>query len=140
MASPSVSGGHWQDFSAPVTLTADQAGAIYRAITSVTATLGLAANHLTLLAADRKDLTVLSANDMEALLAGALQRTWRGRNWRGCTAEGVSAALPMTDPPMWRVGRWWRRARRPDCLDMATPWLHEAKKQKASPREAGLSA
>lgn len=28
---------------------------------------------LTLLATDRKDLTVLSANDMEALLAGALQ-------------------------------------------------------------------
>lgn len=73
MASPSVSGGHWQDFSAPVTLTADQAGAMYRAITSVTTTLGLAANHLTLLAADRKDLAVLSTNDMEALLAGALQ-------------------------------------------------------------------
>lgn len=64
---------HWQDFSSPVTLTADQAGAIYRAITCVATTLGLAANHLTLLSGDRKDLTVLSANEMEALLAGALQ-------------------------------------------------------------------
>lgn len=60
-------------FVPKVTLTDDQAGAMYRAITSVTATLGLAANHLTLLAADRKDLAVLSTNDMETLLAGALQ-------------------------------------------------------------------
>ena len=73
MTHGSVSGGHWQDFSAPVTLTADQAGAIYRAITCVATTLGLAANHLTLLSGDRKDLTVLSADEMEALLAGALQ-------------------------------------------------------------------
>ncbi len=68
-----VSGGHWQDFSGPVTLTADQAGAMYRAISCVATTLGLAANHLTLLSGDRKDLTVLSASEMEALLAGALQ-------------------------------------------------------------------
>lgn len=64
---------HWQDFSAPVTLTPELAGAMYRAITSVTATLGIAANHLTLLAGDRKDLTVLSDSDVEALLAGAIQ-------------------------------------------------------------------
>ncbi|MBS0357529.1 MAG: hypothetical protein JSR83_26890 [Proteobacteria bacterium] len=64
---------HWQDFSAPVTLTAEQAGTMYRAITSVTTTLVLAAQHFTLLASERKDLAVLSINDMEALLAGAYQ-------------------------------------------------------------------
>jgi len=28
----------------------------------------------------------------------------------------------------------------PDRPDLATPWLHNLEKQKASPREAGLSA
>ena len=65
--------GHWQDFSTPVTLTAEQAGAIYRTIHSIKTTLSIAADHFTLLAADRKDLMALSVNDVEALLAGAVQ-------------------------------------------------------------------
>lgn len=35
-------------------------------------------------------------------------RRWRGLRWRGCTAEGVPSALPMTDPPKWRVCRLGR--------------------------------
>lgn len=73
MAPLSVGGGHWQDFRESVPLTAERAGAMFRAITSVATTLGFAAHHLTLLVADRKNLTVLSANDMESPLAGALQ-------------------------------------------------------------------
>lgn len=64
---------HWQDFSEPVTLTADQAGAMYRTIHSIRTTLSIAAAHFTLLAANRKDLMTLSVSDVEALLAGAIQ-------------------------------------------------------------------
>lgn len=64
---------HWQDFSGPVTLTAEQAGALYRTIHSSVATLRIAAHHFTLLAGDRKDLMPLSIQDVEALLAGAIQ-------------------------------------------------------------------
>lgn len=65
--------GHWQDFSTPVTLSADQAAELYRTIHSVNTTLRIAAEHFSFLAADRRDLMALSVNDVEALLSGAVQ-------------------------------------------------------------------
>jgi len=63
---------HWQDFDSQVTIQASQAGAIYRAVHSIKATLKMLADHHMRLNSSGDLPPRFSSVEIEAMLSGAL--------------------------------------------------------------------
>lgn len=83
--SDSNSNTHWQDFKGPVTLSAEQAGKLYRAIVGIKSSLQLTAEFHT--AGQAEDPQRVTLQEVENLLSGAI-----------ASAEGIEADLEDIHP------------------------------------------